>query len=137
MKREYSAGLILYRLENNQRLYLLLHYQSGHWDFVKGHIEQGESKEQAALRELQEETGITQVELDKEFEDSFSYFFKSPQGELIHKTVYFLIGKTDQKEITLSHEHIGFAWLPFKEAFNQLTYKNARELLKKADEHGR
>ncbi len=135
MKQEYSAGIILYRIEDKQRFYLLLHYQSGHWDFVKGHIEQGESKEQAAVRELQEETGITQVELDKEFKESFSYFFKSPKGELIHKTVYFLIGKTDEKEIKLSHEHIGFAWLPFKEALEQLTYQNARELLEKADKY--
>jgi bis(5'-nucleosidyl)-tetraphosphatase len=102
---------------------------------VKGHIEEGESKEQAAVRELQEETGITQVELDTAFEDSFSYFFKSPQGELIHKTVYFLIGSTGEEKVCLSHEHIGFSWLPFKEALEQLTYQNARKLLEKAHKH--
>ncbi len=136
MKQEYSAGIILYRMHNNKRLYLLLHYQSGHWDFAKGHIEQGESKEQAALRELKEETGITQVELNKDFEDSFSYFFKSPEGELIHKTVYFLLGITNEKDVQLSHEHIGYAWLSFKEALEQLTYQNARELLEKAHKYG-
>ena len=111
MIKEYSAGIIVYFEHKEKREYLLLHYQSGHWDFPKGHIEKGESKEQAALRELFEETGL-KTEILPDFQDSFSYFHHLPKTkELAHKTVYFFVGKTDSKEVTLSHEHIGFAWL--------------------------
>ena len=36
MIKETSAGIVLYRKENTKNLFLLLHYPSGHWDFVKG-----------------------------------------------------------------------------------------------------
>ena len=133
MIQEYSAGLVLYFQEDNKREYLILHYASGHWDFPKGHIEQGETKHQAALRELKEETGLQATILDG-FEHSFSYWHHFPKTqELAHKTVYFFIGKASSKEVVLSHEHIGFEWLSFEKASEKLTYDNARELLQKAD----
>lgn len=134
MLKEYSAGLVLFYQEQNNREYLILHYTAGHWDFPKGHIEEGESKHQAALRELKEETGLEATILEG-FEDSFSYWHRFPKTqELAHKTVYFFIAQATSKEVVLSHEHIGYAWLPFQKACEQLTYENAQELLKKADE---
>lgn len=133
MIKEFSAGIIVYFERKEKREYLLLHYQSGHWDFAKGHIEKDESKQEAALRELHEETGL-EAEILPDFEVSLSYFHHLPKTkELAHKTVYFFVGKTDSKEVTLSHEHIGFAWLPFEKALEQLTYDNAKDMLKKAD----
>ena len=129
MKREFSAGIVVYRQEGEQRLYLLLHYASGHWDFAKGKIEKGETKQQAALRELKEETGLSAQVLPG-FEFSFDYWFRGYETrELINKTVYFLVGPTEEKEVTLSKEHGGFAWLPYEQALEQLTYRNAKELL--------
>lgn len=133
MIKEFSAGISIYFEQKKKREYLLLHYQSGHWDFPKGHIEKGESKQVAALRELYEETGL-EAEILPDFEESFSYFHHLPKTkELAHKIVYFFVGKSLSKEITLSHEHIGFAWLPYKQAMEKLTYDNAREVLKKAN----
>lgn len=131
MKRLSSAGIVLFRMKGNQREYLLLHYPHGHWDLPKGKIEKGESKQEAALRELHEEAGLTAKILDG-FEEQFFYFFKQ-DGELMHKTVYFFIGKAEPGDIKLSHEHIGFAWLSFDEALERLSFKNAKELLKKVD----
>lgn len=133
MQRQFSAGLVLYRdnKETSEREYLLLHYVSGHWDFPKGKIEPGETKHQAAIRELAEETGLT-AEILPGFEEQFTYWFRSHDGgELLQKTVYFFIGRTEQKEVVLSHEHIGFVWLPYEEALVKLTYENARDMLKK------
>lgn len=109
----------------------MLHYPHGHWDFAKGKIEKGETKEQAALRELKEETGLTATIIDG-FERSFDYFFKQ-DNELIKKKVYYFIAQTESQEITLSFEHIGSAWLTYDEAINRLTYENARALLKEVD----
>jgi 8-oxo-dGTP pyrophosphatase MutT (NUDIX family) len=135
MQKEYSAGVVVFRIEDNVRQYLLLHYASGHWDFPKGHIEKGEEKKEAALRELYEEAGI-RAQLVPDWEYAFDYFFKNIKtGELVNKTVYFFIGKTDEKKITLSHEHQGYAWLSYEQALEKITYKNAQELLSQVDSY--
>lgn len=131
MKKIFSAGLILFRVVDGERLYLLLHYPHGHWDLVKGKIEEGESKQEAALRELEEETGL-EAQIRDGFEEQLSYVFRQ-KDELIEKTVYFLIAQTDSEEIELSHEHIDFAWLSYNQAEGQLTFANAKEVLKKAE----
>jgi len=141
MKHEVSAGVIVYRYgeatpdrpgeKQGELLYLVLHYISGHWDFAKGKLEAGETKHQAALRELQEETGLT-AKLDDSFEQSLSYYFRNKQGELVDKEVTFFLGKTDAIDVTLSREHVYYQWLPFQDAVKQLTYENARQVLRRA-----
>lgn len=134
MNHLFSAGVITYTHHNNQIEYLLLHYPNGHWDFPKGKIESGETKEQAALRELHEETGLT-AQLHDNFIESFSYIFHDQQKKLTQKTVYFFIGLTADKEVQLSYEHIGFQWLTYDKALKTLTYSNAQDVLKKAHKH--
>lgn len=135
MKKEFSAGLIVFMMKDNESWFLLLHYQASHWDFPKGHIDQGETKHEAALRELQEETGL-QAEILDDIEYTIEYYFRYPQQkELIHKTVYFFIARALTHKVILSHEHIDFAWLPYKKALKQLTYKNAQDILKKAHDY--
>lgn len=133
MKQEFSAGLVVFTIVNQIRKYLLLYYQAGHWDFPKGHIENNESKVNAAQRELMEETGLT-VQIIPSFESSFSYYFHDPTtNELCYKTVYFFIGKAITTTVTLSLEHVDFVWLPYKEALEKLTFKNAKALLEKVE----
>lgn len=125
---EKSAGLVLVK----EGEYLLLHYGAGHWDFPKGHIEKGESPEQAALRELKEETGIIDAEILPGFTEKIQYFFKK-EGKTVSKEVVFFIAKTKTSKVTLSFEHKGFVWLNFKDAVDKLTYGNAKDILRKAD----
>lgn len=117
--------------EDNQVYYLLLHYEAGHWSFPKGNIEQGESIKQTAIRETEEETGINDLKFLEGFKEWIKYFYKI-EGENRFKIVTYLLAKTEQKQVKLSHEHIGYKWLPYEEALNQLTYDNAKEVLKKA-----
>lgn len=127
----FSAGVILFHVKDKSRNYLLLHYPQGHWGLPKGNIEKGESKEKAALRELQEETGLS-AQILPTFEVSLDYFFKN-KGELTKKTVYFFLGQAFGDTVTLSDEHIGYAWLPFQQAIDRLTFDNAREILQKGE----
>ena len=131
MKKLISAGVILFRREGEQYVYLLLHYPAGHWDFPKGKMETGESKEQTALRELQEETGLT-AQIYDNFCESFSYIFTDLDGKKTEKTVYFLVGETLKKEVILSDEHIDYVWLPYEQAVEKLTYENSKQTLKKS-----
>ena len=134
VKLERSAGVILYRLVDGQPLFLLLDYGS-HWDYPKGHVEKGEDDVTAAKRELMEETGIDQVDLLPDFAREMTYTFRGRQGHLIRKTVVFFIGRTETQAVTISHEHVGYAWLTAAEALKRLTYVNARALLDAAISH--
>jgi len=153
MAREKSAGVIIFRRELGNIYYLLLHYpginrKGGHWEFSKGHIENNESEEAAARRETEEETGIKDIDILPGFKHYIKYFFrKNPQkkpepnksknnkkSSWIFKLVVFFIAETKTKEVNLSHEHTEFVWLPIEEAIKKTTYKNSKELLKKANE---
>ena len=132
MPIEKSAGIIVFRKKEGKILYLLLHYELGHWGFSKGHIEKGETPQEAAKRELEEETGIKEVEIIPGFKKWFKYFFRS-KGNNICKIVTYFLGETKQEKVKLSFEHIGFKWLPFQEAMKQLTFKNTKTLLEQAN----
>src|SRR3989338_7457745 len=131
LKKELSAGCLLYKKDDPVK-YLLLHYEADHWDFPKGHVEANESNEQAALREVKEETGIEDANLIPGFKESISYYYKQ-QSQTIFKEVVFFLAESPSDKVTLSSEHIGFAWHSFDNAMKKLTYKNAKDVLEKAD----
>ena len=129
---EKSCGAVVYGEEGGRRSYLLLHYSEGHWDFPKGHVEAGESEEQTARREILEETGISKLEFEPLFRHVISYWY-ARGAEKIPKQAIFFLAKTAGKEVSLSDEHAGYLWLPFRLAREKVTYRNAKELLEKAE----
>lgn len=129
MEYQESAGVVVYYMRNAQPVYLLLRYSNGaHWDFAKGKIEAGESKQDAALRELHEEAGL-HATLMPGFEYSFSYTYARKDGVQARKTVYFFIGIAHGINVILSSEHTLYAWLPYDQAIEQLTFDTAKQLL--------
>jgi 8-oxo-dGTP pyrophosphatase MutT (NUDIX family) len=83
-------------------------------------------------REVFEEAGIKDLELVSKFREVIKYFFKW-EGETIFKTVVYYLGETTEKEVKISPEHTGYQWLPYKESVEQLTFKNAKDIIKKAE----
>ena len=143
MPKEKSAGAVIFRIENSKPYYLLLRYYSGHWEFAKGHIEEGESNEETVKREIEEETGIKEIKIIPGFQEYIKYFFKSSYGlkgeekkkaPWIFKLVVFYLAQTKETEVKISKEHKDFIWLPFEDALKKLTYKNAKEILRKAND---
>ena len=128
MKEEYSVAAIVFHDEE----YLLLKYGLGHWEFVKGHQEPGESDKETIFRELEEETGITHATLLNGFKENYEYYFTFKK-QRIHKRVSCYLIKSDTKRVKISFEHDDFVWLPFDKAFKRLTFKNAKSLLRKAE----
>jgi len=150
MPVEKSAGAVIFRRaprsrtsllrgKNNKIYYLLLHYPSSakaprdYWDFPKGHIEKGEKLEDTVKREVEEETGLKDLKFVEGFKEWIKYFFKF-EGKNIFKIVTYLLAETKTKDVKISFEHIGYKWLPYEEAMKQLTFKNAKEILKKAND---
>jgi len=132
MEEERSAGVMVFRKTKEVLYYLLLHYQSGHWDFIKGNIEEGEALKKTVRRETEEETGIKDIEFVEGYKEKIEYLYQR-EGKKIYKTVIFFLAETETKEIKTSYEHQGFKWLPYEEALDKLTFKNAKEVLKKAN----
>ena len=130
MKEEVSSGIILFN-DSGNRKFLLLNYPSKHWDFVKGKMERGETPRKTAIRETNEETGISDLEFLNGFEEEIEYYFYADKQE-IHKKVIFFLGKTKTSDIILSHEHLNYIWLEFDNAIERITYENAKNLLKKS-----
>ena len=133
MREQKSAGIVLFRNDSDKNEFLLLNYPQGHWDFVKGKIEQNETSHETALRETKEETGITNIKFVDGFEESVEYDFRFKK-ENIHKKVIFFLAKTNEKNIKLSHEHNDYLWLEYNDALKKTTFENAKNVLTKANE---
>jgi len=112
-------------------LFLLLHYPSGHWDFIKGKMEEGESTHETAIRETEEETGITNITFSENFEEWIKYEFQY-QGELVQKKVVFFLAETETNEVNISHEHLGYTWMDYNSAMEKTTFDNAKTVLTRA-----
>ena len=131
MPREVSAGAIVFRTTKNGPHYLLLHHTEGHWDFPKGNMEKGEEEKDTVRREIEEETGIKRIRFIDGFRETIKYSYKS-KGEKIFKVVVFYLVRSSQKNVKISYEHKGFAWLQYDDALARVTFKNSKKILKKA-----
>jgi 8-oxo-dGTP pyrophosphatase MutT (NUDIX family) len=133
MPSEKSCGAVIFK-QDTERKYLLLHYEGGHWDFVKGHMEGKETEKETVLRETQEEVGITELSFIEGFRHRISYYYRRA-GQTVFKEVIFYLLETKTNAIRLSREHVGFDWLSFDKAYERLTYKNAKDTIKKARDY--
>ena len=132
MFHEKSCGAVVF-VKNVEVCYLLLHYEAGHWDFVKGNAEPNESERDTVIRELREETGIVDAKFVDSFREKIEYFYRR-QGATIRKEVVFFLVEAPSEKVDLSYEHVGYAWLDYPRAVEKLTFQNSKNVLQKAHE---
>ena len=130
MPREKSCGAVVFK-RNDELQYLLLQYGAGHWDFVKGQMEAHESEKHTVRRELEEETGITDARFVKGFREKIHYYYRRGRKTIYKEVVYFLVEALSSK-VKLSYEHVGYEWLDYRNAMKRLTFRNAKNIMKKA-----
>lgn len=133
MSIEKSAGAVIFRRSDDKILYLLIQYGLGHWEFPRGLLEVGEGWLQAAEREIKEETGLKDIKFVSDFKASSKFFYKK-EGKTVFKIVTYFLAETEEEKIKLSFEHKDYKWLEYSEALNLLTYKESKEILKRAEE---
>lgn len=128
-----AAGVVPYRYRQQNLEFLLVNHRHGHWEFPKGKLDARETTEQAAIRELAEETGLT-ANLHEGFYETISYtFFDRYTNQQAAKEVYFFLGHvTGEQQVAISHEHADFIWLSYEQAMTRISHRQAHTLLEKA-----
>ena len=128
----FSAGVVVVRKEQGRFLYLLLRAYK-HWDFPKGMVEANETPLQAAIREVEEETTIT----DLDFKWAELYMETGPYGK--GKVARYYIAETQQLDISLPinpelgrAEHEEYVWSSYEEV-KGLVSARVRSVLEWAD----
>ena len=133
-QRETSAGGVVYRLHEGGALFLLIKDSYQNWGFPKGHLESGERAEDAALREVREETGIDDLALRGRIE-TIDWYFRF-RGQLIHKVCHFYLMETNQATTNPQHAEgiTACRWVSYDDARAAISYANARKVLGQANE---
>ena len=123
---ENSCGAIVFN-ENTEKI-LLVKMHNGNWGFPKGHIENNETKEETAIREVQEETNVN-IKIIPNFEREIKYI---PNEKTIKKVTIFA-GITQDEDVKIDTFEIeDFQWCTYEEALKLVTYKLQKDVLEKA-----
>lgn len=132
--RETSAGGVVFRREQGAPLFLLIRDSYANWGFPKGHLENGERAEDAAVREVREETGLDELTLRGMIE-TIDWHFRF-RGRLIHKVCHFYLMETTQATTAPQHAEgiTACQWSAFGDATDAISYANARQVLRRAHE---
>jgi 8-oxo-dGTP pyrophosphatase MutT (NUDIX family) len=121
---EVAAGAML--LSPNGRTLLLHHTAEDRWCFPKGHVEAGESATTAALREIQEETGLDRVEIFGELA-AVTYLFYDPGRDLsVVKTAIYFEGHSEEGPLQLEPIFDRACWCSLAEARDLVAYDDER-----------
>jgi 8-oxo-dGTP pyrophosphatase MutT (NUDIX family) len=142
MQREFSAGGVLVRRLGGRWVVAAIRpagKPSALWALPKGRIDEGESGEQTALREVAEETGAHGRSLGKlgDVKYTFTWPPKPAVGERIFKVVSFFLvryegGRLGELPEEFRHEVAEVKWLPLEDAPRLLAYGGEKEMVRKA-----
>jgi 8-oxo-dGTP pyrophosphatase MutT (NUDIX family) len=138
IKREFSAGGAVYKKEKDKILWLIIQpsakdqpWRQGRWQLPKGWIDEGESGQQAAIREVKEEGGVEAEIIERA--DRINIFFQDEHKQKVMKNIVFFLMEY-QKGSVKDHESETekAVWLPFPKAYQRLTFKSEKGVLAKA-----
>jgi len=123
-----AGGVIFRETPAGEEVMLVYRKRYGDWTFPKGKLKEGESFQQAAVREVREETGCT-VELGESL-GSICYEVNS-----IPKVVLFWRARVLEQAPLQENEEVAEArWLPLSESWQRLSHRGERDLLRRASE---
>jgi 8-oxo-dGTP pyrophosphatase MutT (NUDIX family) len=129
---ETSAGGVVFRRTDIGVRVLLIRDPYANWGLPKGHLEPEETPEQAAVREVEEETGLRDLAVVDRL-PTIDWYFRD-RGRLIHKFChFFLIEAAAGEPVPQADEGItDCTWLDVKVALDRVGYANAREVIRAA-----
>ena len=126
MNKEVSCGIIVF---DNDKV-LLIKHNGGHISFPKGHVEEGETAKETAIRETFEETGIEA----KIISDDYYVNTYSPKENHM-KDVLLFVGVKVGGKLKPQLEEVSLCdFFPYEKAFDELTFSIDRKILRQAYE---
>ena len=128
---ERSCGAVVFHeIAGTNRFLLIKNKRSAHWSFPKGHVEKGETDEQAAIREVKEETGID-ISLIEGFRAKSEYSIQRK----IEKIVYIYAASCESTLTHIQQEEIeDYLWLDYNKAMKHLRFENDKNILYRVHE---
>lgn len=129
---EHSCGAVVFRqIKGEYRFLLIKNRRSTHWGFPKGHMEKGETREETAIREVLEETGV-HIHIYEGFCSESEYRI----GAKIEKRVEVFLASTEDTQTVIQKEEIeDYIWLRYHEAYEMLKFDNDKEILASVKEY--
>ncbi len=127
---EKSCGAVVYRRTNKNDIKVLLvkNHNGKCWTFPKGHVEENETEQQTALREIKEETGLD-VKIESDFRQTSIYY---PFGKVKKKVVFFL-AKADESTVNMQQSEIDYyLWASIPDALKICSHENDVKILSEA-----
>ena len=129
MKQEKSCGAIVYKVIDDVIYYYIIKQNRGHYAFPKGHVEEDETEEDTALREVKEETNLD-ILLDTGFREISTY---SPKENVMKDVIYFVAIAINDNTKPQKTEVSDILLMRYKDAYKKLTYDRDKEILEKAN----
>lgn len=130
MIREFSAGGLVIRNLRGRPFVAVVRVRDRILALPKGHPEPGESSQEAALREVREETGLEATPVEKLGDVRYWY---SREGERVLKVVsFFLLRYRSGRLEDHDHEVEEALWIPLEEAPSRLAYRGEKEMARTA-----
>lgn len=126
----HSAGAVLYTVIDGVRQYVLVREKNGSYGLPKGHVEEGETLAETALREVREETGVIAVLHSQEPVTVDEYPIA---GGDVKRVSWFVAHFTDQTPVADRTQVLGVYLQPVETAVRTLTYGSTREILRRVD----
>ena len=131
MNYEKSCGAILFNNENGDIKYLIVRSKDGNYGFPKGHMEDGETERETAIREIYEELKIRPTIIDG-FKEETEYKITDKENT-IKKVTYFLAQYSNQKIVRKEDELTEASLYTYEEVMNLLQFENLKRILDKAN----
>ena len=128
MRKEKSCGAIIYKYVDNELFILFLKHNLGHWAFAKGHVEDGETEQETAIREIKKETNLD-VTINSDFRYVITY---SPYEGAIKDVVYFLATVNSDNIKAQQSEISEIKWFKYEDAISMITYDSDKKVLMEA-----
>jgi 8-oxo-dGTP pyrophosphatase MutT (NUDIX family) len=129
---------VVFRWRDGQPEILLLRHTSGRWMLPKGTIEEGETPQEVALREVGEETGLSRLRVVADLgEERYSFYWRADRAYYDKTVRYFLLEFLGGEDPHPQAEEgfVACEWVSPDEALTRITYKETREVVRRARDY--
>jgi ADP-ribose pyrophosphatase YjhB (NUDIX family) len=124
-----SGGVVFRRIEDGSVEMLLIQDAKDRWTIPKGHIEEGETAQQTARREIGEETGLTDVDILGWLGKIHFRYRRIDKLVLMTTQIYLMRAKGDTNAIQKEEYMNGIKWFPFYDALDAIEYEDIGKLM--------